>query len=312
MKILLKLGVSAAILYFSLRNTAFAEFAVLFRRLDFVTLILALSLLTLSTVLTSLRWYVITSEADGQRPPLPFFVRSLYRSAFINQGLPSTLGGDAARVIDLGRAIGSRREAFGTVLFDRIIGLSGLLVINILMLPVSLALLPPPIAYTVAGVSSAGLLAVVVALSLPWMKLARHHRLLNLVADLSAFGRRVLAHPRGFALQCGLSLSVHFCALLAMFVLARQLGVEADFFTQLAIQPSVIIISMMPISLAGWGIREGSMVAMFAAIGISAPAVVATSLSFGLLVLISTLPGLVFMLGRSPQPCPASHPPGER
>jgi glycosyltransferase 2 family protein len=299
MKLLLKLGVSLAVLYFFFRNLDFAELAALFGRLDLPTLVLALSLLSLSTVLAATRWRVISLEARGKTPRLLFFLRSYYRSAFLNQGLPSTLGGDAMRVIDLGQAIGSRREAFGTVLFDRVIGLSGLLVINLLMFPVGLSLFPLPLALAVAGVSLAGLIAVAVALRLPWDRVSHRNRMLNLAADLSLFGRRVLAHPRGFALQCAITLAVHFSALLAMFVLARKFGVEVDLLTQLAIQPSVIIVAMLPISLAGWGVREGSMVALFAAIGVAAPAVIATSLSFGLLVLVSTLPGLVFLIGRS-------------
>lgn len=298
MNVLLKLGLSLAILLVAFRNVDFAELAMQFRRLDAASLLLALALITLSTVLAATRWRVISGAALGAIPKLPFFLRSFYRGAFLNQGLPTTLGGDALRVLDLGRSIG-KREAFGTVLFDRVIGLSGLLIINVLMLPVSLSVLPMPLAIAVGGISVAGLLAIGIGIALPWQRISHHHRALDLIAELSSFGRRVLAHPRGFLLQCALSVSVHLCAVLAMFVLARQFGIEASLLTHLAIQPSVFIVVTLPVSLAGWGVREGSMAALFALIGVAAPAVMATSLTFGLLVLISTLPGLVFMIGRS-------------
>lgn len=299
MKFLIKLGLSLAILYFAFRHVDFNAVTRQFDRLDPLSLLAALLLMTLSTVLAATRWRVITLETEGQAPGLLFFVRSIYRGAFLNQGLPTTLGGDTLRVVDLARALGSKREAFGTVLFDRVIGLSGLLVLNVLMLPLSLNLFPLPLALAVAGVSAGGLVAIAVVLALPWDKLSHHHQILDLIAELNAFGRRVLAHPRGFLLQCVLSVSVHLCSILAMFVLARQFGIAADLWTHLVIQPSVIIAATLPISLAGWGVREGSMAALFASIGVAAPAVMATSLTFGVITLLSTLPGLVFLIGKS-------------
>ena len=299
MKFLIKFGLSLAILFFAFRHVDFTAVMQQFERLDALSLIIALALLTLSTLLAATRWRVITLETEGTAPGLFFFIRSLYRGAFLNQGLPTTLGGDALRVVDLSRALGSKREAFGTVLLDRVIGLSGLLVINVLMLPLSLQLFPLPLALAVAGISAGGLIAIAIALALPWDKLSHHHKMLDLIAELNAFGRRVLAHPRGFLLQCALSVSVHLCSILAMFVLARQFGITADLWTHLVIQPSVFIAATLPISLAGWGVREGSMAALFASIGVAAPAVMATSLTFGIIALIATLPGLIFLLGKS-------------
>lgn len=296
MKFLLKLGLSLAILFVAFRSVDFASVARQFERLDLFSPLLALALLTLSTLLVAVRWRVAALDVNEEAPGVGFFVRSFYRGAFLNQGLPTTLGGDTLRVVELSRELGSKREALGTVLFDRVIGLAGLLLINVLMLPVSLQLLPTPLALAVGGMSAAALLAIAGALALPWTRLSHHHKILDLIAELNDCGRRVLAHPRGFVLQCLLSVSVHLCTILAIFVLARRFGVETDFWTHLVIQPSVVIVALLPISLAGWGAREGAMTALFAAVGVAAPAVMATSLTFGAISLLSTLPGLFFLV----------------
>lgn len=296
MKFLLKLGLSLAILFFAFRSVDFAAVAQQFGRLDVFSPLLALALLTLSSLLVAVRWRAVALDVNDRAPGIGFFVRSFYRGAFLNQGLPTTLGGDTLRVVDLSRELGSKREAFGTVLLDRVVGLSGLLLINVLMLPLSLQLLPAPLALAVSGISAAALLAIAVVLALPWTRFSHHHKLLDLVAELNDFGRRVLAHPRGFLLQCALSVSVHVCTILAIFVLARQFGVATDFWTHLVIQPSVVIVALLPISLAGWGAREGAMTALFAAVGVAAPAVMATSLTFGVIALLATLPGLFFLI----------------
>ena len=299
MKSLIKLGLSLAILGLAFRHVDFSAVTGQFHRLDLLSLATSLFFLTLSSLLVAIRWRAVTMAVASNTPALPLFLRSFYRGAFLNQGLPTTFGGDALRIIDLSRAIGSKREAAGTVLLDRVIGLCGLLVINLLMLPLSLRLFPTSLALTVAAVSAGGLLTIAILLALPWQRVAHHHPGLALIAEFNTFGRRVLAHPRRLLVQCVLSIAVHACAILSLFVLARQFGVEADFATHLVIQPSVFIVTLLPISLAGWGVREGTMAALFATIGIAAPAVMATSLTFGAVALVATLPGLYFVIRSS-------------
>ena len=296
MSFLLKATLSVAILYFAFRNIDFAAVVQQFDQLNPGALGMALALMTLSILLAAARWRIVTRYTEGASPGYQFFVRSLYRCVFINQGLPSTLGGDAMRVLDLSGPLGSKREAFGTVLLDRVIGLSGLLILNVLMFPVSAQLLPFPIALSVTLISAAGLLAIAGAIAFPWQRVSHHHPLLDMIADFSEFARRVLAHPQGFLLQCLLSMSVHLSAIVAMYVLARQFGVTADLLAHVAIQPSVFIAALLPLSLAGWGVREGAMAALFATIGVAAPAILATSLCYGVIALVASFPGLYFLL----------------
>jgi len=296
MKLLIKLALSLGILYIATRNINLAAVTQSFERLAAGPLLLAGALLSLAMILASLRWQFITRETEGIAPALPVFIRSFYRGAFINQGLPTTFGGDAVRVIDLARELDSKREAFGTVLLDRVIGLSGLLVINVVMLPYSLTILPAPLAYAIGGASALALLAVAGVLALPWKKFSHHHPALDLIAELNAFGRRVLAHPKGFLRHCLLSVVVHVCAILALYVLARQFGIQAGLGIHFVVQPSITIIALLPISLAGWGVREGSMVAVFALLGFAEAPVLATSLTFGVMAALITLPGLVFLI----------------
>ena len=296
MRLLLKLLMTAGILFFALRNIELAVLLRQFDRLDFFSVLLAFCLVSLSTLLAATRWHMVTLNTEERVPNLPFFIRSYYRGTFINQGLPTTLGGDTVRVVDLAIALGSKREAFGTVLLDRVIGLSSLLMINVLMIPLTFTLLPKPLALAIAGISIGGLLTFAVVLALPWHRISHHHTLLNFAAELSAFGRRVVSRPRNFFLLSLLSITVHASAILALFVLAQQFGVAIELWKHFVIQPSVFIAALLPISLAGWGVREGTMAAIFNTLGVPAAAIVATSLTYGVITLLTTLPGLFFLL----------------
>ena len=81
-----------------------------------------------------------------------------------------------------------------------------------------------------------------------------------------------------------------------IFTLAMGLGLEITLANCLLLFPPVLLIQTLPISVAGWGVREGAMVAMFALVGVPAEGVLAMSILFGLVLIIMSLPGLWFWL----------------
>jgi glycosyltransferase 2 family protein len=55
--------------------------------------------------------------------------------------------------------------------------------------------------------------------------------------------------------------------------------------------PLVVLLTMLPISIAGWGVREAAMVAAFGYVGVDAPGALALSVAFGLVQVAIGLPG---------------------
>jgi uncharacterized membrane protein YbhN (UPF0104 family) len=298
MKLLMQLCFSLLFLVAAFRNIDVAEVGEQFGRLTAFSVFAAFIFITLSTVVAAMRWRMLALSTGGNAPPM-FFVASFYRGAFVNQGLPTTLGGDVLRVVELGNKLGSKRYAFSCVLFDRVMGLSGLLIINILILPLTWILLPAPVAIAVAGISACGLMAVAIGLMLPWRRIAQQHSILHTITELVTFGRTAIARPSRFLLQCLLSVIAHVCIILATVILGKQLGIDAAFWKYLVILPLVNIAALLPLSLAGWGMREGAMVALFGLVGVAAPPVLAASLSFGVISMLSTLPGMLFFLRKT-------------
>ena len=60
--------------------------------------------------------------------------------------------------------------------------------------------------------------------------------------------------------------------------------------------PPAIVLSGLPVSIAGWGVREGTLVALFSLAGGDPAAVLALSLTYGVIALGASLPGLVVFL----------------
>jgi hypothetical protein len=79
-------------------------------------------------------------------------------------------------------------------------------------------------------------------------------------------------------------------------VATRAVGVDASALTLVPLAMLVLVAAAVPANLAGWGPREGMAAWSFAAAGLGADAGVATSVAFGVMVLVSVLPGAVVLL----------------
>jgi hypothetical protein len=67
----------------------------------------------------------------------------------------------------------------------------------------------------------------------------------------------------------------------------------------MAIVPPALVLTVIPISIAGWGVREGALVGLFSLIGADRTVVLMMSVMYGILLILVSLPGLVvFLRGR--------------
>jgi uncharacterized membrane protein YbhN (UPF0104 family) len=95
---------------------------------------------------------------------------------------------------------------------------------------------------------------------------------------------------------------VPLLAMLSFFAVGRALGLRYDLMTYFAIVPPALVLTVIPISIAGWGVREGVMVGLFSLIGADKTVVLMMSLVYGMLLIVVSLPGLVVLLkGRRQQ-----------
>ena len=98
-------------------------------------------------------------------------------------------------------------------------------------------------------------------------------------------------------------------------LVAESLGVDLSFFSWVVIVPPVTLIQLVPVSLAGWGVRELGFVFVLAGFGIPAEAALAASLLVGLCMIVVGLPGgLLWLTGwdvtRATAPRADALPPG--
>ena len=294
-----KLIVSALLIYLIARNLDLHALGKTAASLSPAALAGALALQLASNGTAAFRWYLIM-RALGFAGTFAFYLRSFFKGAFFNQGLPASIGGDGVRILDAARIAGKREDAFFGVFIDRFIGLAGLLLLNVLAVAISHGVLPASMYVPLLAVMSLLLLALAGLFFLHRLPLFQRNTVLGYIGRLSGRYHQVYSSPAALTLQTGLSLLTHFLAMASFYVLGNGLGLHFPLPIYLALVLPVVLLTILPISLAGWGVRESAMVGLFLLIGADREIVLSLSVIYGLINLTASLPGLgVYLLQKN-------------
>jgi uncharacterized membrane protein YbhN (UPF0104 family) len=239
----------------------------------------ALAITAASTLTSAFRWRTV-AHALGVPLTRRGSVVAYYRSQFLNATLPGGILGDAHRAVRHGRDVGDVPAGLRATAWERVAG-QVVQVALLLLALVTLASPLRPLAPLVTGVLlSLAALGSLVLGRLSWA-----------AADL----RRLLAPgtvARVVVASCG-STAGH----LAVFVLAvRTVGVDVSWSVALTAGLVVLAGSSIPVSVAGWGPREGVTAWVFGLIGLGAASGLTVSVVYGVLAAVATLPGAVVLL----------------
>jgi uncharacterized membrane protein YbhN (UPF0104 family) len=293
----LKATVTISLICLVLRGVDLAEAMRHLRGLSFVGVALVLLLLVSQGFIGAWRW-TFTTRVFGSPLQFSMALRLFFEGIFFNQALPSTVGGDAVRMYRCTRVGMPVGAAVNGVLLDRVGGVSGLLALVAISQPLAWQRIPdlgPRLAFVAVLVSGAGAIAMLLAMaSLPerW----RRWRLISGIADLSAGARRMYRDPVVVVPVLGLSLVVHVITVFAVYILARDLGLPVTFWDCLVLIPLVFLAATIPISIAGWGVREGAMITALGLLGVSTSGAVTLSVLSGLgLIVIGLIGGGVWL-----------------
>jgi uncharacterized membrane protein YbhN (UPF0104 family) len=116
---------------------------------------------------------------------------------------------------------------------------------------------------------------------------------------VSADTRRVFLAPAPLARLLAWGMLTHLNITFAVYVLGRALDLDIGWLDCLALVPPVLLASTLPISIGGWGVREGAMIAAFALIGVPSDGALVLSVLTGLAGMAAALPGgALWLLGR--------------
>jgi uncharacterized membrane protein YbhN (UPF0104 family) len=295
----IKILVSAALLYLALRKVNFADLAARIDLTSAAWLALAVALTFLQIFIGVLRWRIVGAEC-GAPLPLRQAMRFNVIGTFFNQTLPSSIGGDAVRLWLVARNGAGWRAATYSIFVDRAVGLIALAVIIVASLPWSSHLISDPYGRSalilidlVALAGGAGFLVLGV-LPWPWLKhwWGTHH-----IHACAVIANRVIFSRKNEPAIAVLSLLVHVLAVVIAWCVVQSIAAPVGFDQTFLLIPPVMLVTMLPISIAGWGVREATMGLAFGYAGLVTNEGVNISLLYGAVsFIVGAFGGLVWIL----------------
>jgi len=287
--LLVRLGVSGALAGWLLLRVGVGAVAREMADVGVANVLAILALQFLNTGLKSYKWQRLLG-ADGIHVGHSTAFASYMVSTFFSMFLPSSIGGDAVRAIDLGRRSGRGVATATSVVADRVLGFAAIGLVGLLALAAgSATALAPRLRWTGAGLYAAVLIASA-ALFEGWplrlfegLGVARWPRVERAAASIAASLRAYRGSGRLGELLL-LSVAAQVVVVVAVYV-------PLSYF--FVIVPLVGLVESIPVSIYGIGLRDVSYVYLLGLVGAPRAQALSLSILYVLLTLLYALFGAV-------------------
>jgi uncharacterized membrane protein YbhN (UPF0104 family) len=297
--IALKFAISAVLLYFAFSRVSWQTVLERLHRLDwfYVTLALAIGILQIGAV--AIRWRRI-AQACGAALSTSLSMRFNLIGAFFGQVLPSTVGGDATRIWLVARIAGSGwRAATYSVLLDRFFGVFALAFVVTAGLYWSFALIQNPVGRLVLLAIGLGSLvgsATFLALGFwPWLARWKFTKPLSDMARIA--GTLMISRDAGPMILSS-SVLVHLMTAALAWSVAQAVAARLGYVDAVLLVLPVTLIATLPVSIAGWGVRETALMQAFLYAGLDRNDGLIVSVLLGLVTFATgIIGGLLWLAG---------------
>lgn len=267
-------------------------------------LLLAFAIVLGSRLLAAARWYLLLRGRHAAVTPFGM-LRLMFVADFVGYFMPGSLGVEVLRVYGLAKTTADPALSATSVVVERVVALVVLVLLVLLGLAARPLALPAEIG-RLAWLFLALLLVAVLAVMapptrslalrlLPGERLARIRRGLERVfAALDSYRSR----PWLIAASLVLALVFQLMRCASVTVGAAALGHPLPFTFVLVVFPIMLLISLLPITIAGLGVREVGFVYFLGLGGMPAEVALPLALIQRLFTIIATLPGAWWYLRR--------------
>jgi glycosyltransferase 2 family protein len=301
---LAKFTVSIGLIYLLYRKMPLSGIKELMLSLDLRYMPLIFVILLLNTILSAWKWHILL-KSDGLDIPLSTLTGSYLVGSFFNMFLPSNIGGDSYRIIDIIRRSNDTIRSATSVFADRLSGFFAL---------VSLSLISSVFVVGKTGDMFFFYLPFSIfflLICLIWalynqnfirkmMKIFGLYRfniisvtLEKIFLSFSQYGSRLATVIKVMLI----SFSFQSLVITIVFLLAKSLGVTIPFFYFSAFVPLISLMEALPVSIYGIGVRDIGYVFFFGSAGMGDLQTRSLALLFFTMTIVYSLfGGMVFLL----------------
>jgi len=252
-------------------------------------------LMGFSLVLAAWRWQRVLGVFDVHLP-LRRLVSHYFAGQFVGNVLPSTVGGDVLRVTRTARDIGARDVAFASVVLERLTGFVALPFLLLLGFLSDPGLFTAPNAWIalVTGGGTIGVLVVIIVVAgHPNVagRFTEHENWMRYIGAIHVGIDRLRRSPRAAGAALGAAVAYQFVVVAAVYCAVHTIGLTVPNAAVLAYVPAVAMAQVLPISVGGFGLREGMLTLLLHPLGANTAQAVAVGLLWYAMMLIVSLGG---------------------
>ena len=262
------------------------------------------ALYVLGYIISIVRWQRLL-RAEGIHLGLWRLGLVYFEGAFFNLFLPTVIGGDIVRVYLIYKMTSGHDASIASILVDRLAGFAALMLIAVMALTLAYGTLnDPQVALAILTIVACftGVMLVLlnrwlttrVSAVLSVIGLARFQAKLHGLVDALQRYRR---HHRALAQAFLLSALLQALIIVTYYFIGVGLHLGVPLLYFFLFVPLITALSMLPVSVAGLGVREGGVIYFFGKVGVDAATALGMSLVwFSLTLLVSSLGGLAFLV----------------
>lgn len=278
LNIIVSLGVLALVLLWAGTGSVMAQL----RDASMTWLMSSVAALTVITLLMAKRWQIVARAFDINIS-LPRAITEYYIAQLVNLVLPGGMVGDVTRAVRA-RHGANLTLAAQSVAAERIVGQGAMFLLLGIGLLMAL-FIPGGIAWPAATwlVIVGGVLVLLVTV------------LLSRRSDTTAKFLRLTINRLTKPSVAILSLIIAALLIFSFYACARATGTLVPPAGWVTLLPLILSAMLIPLSIGGWGWREGAAAALFPLIGATPSAGIATGIAYGAMMMIAAMPGFFFM-----------------
>jgi hypothetical protein len=301
--IILRISISCVLLIFLFKRIDAGSLLEKIKKADVPLLSTGFLLTSFVYVLCFFRWRLLLG-AVGIKPAAAKLIPPFAAGIFFNLVLPTSLGGDLVRSMDLSVHTKKTKEVVASVILDRLSGAVGLAIITLFAILFGYKIIQDKIVIFYLSIILAVLSIIIVIIFNEFLyssikKLLHSPQAGKIRVFLESLHQEIYIfrkNKKTLANSLILSSLIQVLSPIATYMVALSLGLKLNPVYFFIFLPIIFTITLVPISLGGIGLREASTVYFFSKIGVGNDVAVAMSvLSFSFTVAYAAVGGIVYV-----------------
>lgn len=303
LKLFVKTAVSISFLALVLNQIDLRQTWHQFSHMSTGFIVYALVFYTCLQWLSCIRWQIVLASS-GHSLPSYKLMSNYFGGMFLNNFLPGSVGGDVYRVYRVAKDIQDSEIALVSVFLERFTGLAALSAMAIVGLVPAFELVGRWdiiclfFGCVIALTGGTLLIANTYLLKLfaPFLQTLRLGNIVSRMTKIQVLLHQFAQHRQALTFSSGLSLLLQFAIVYYHYLVAQQLGISISFLELLVFVPIIVVVTMLPVSLGGIGLKEGLWVYLFTRVGQSAEEALLLSVTIMIFSWLLSLPGAAILL----------------